>query len=259
MLRDLVDWLWLAGFAASLAWLLSVRGGASSSRGEWGLLLELRPGVQQQALLRGGRRIGTLQQVTRRRGAGWELERRLLIDGGRPAALVRQVLRGDLSLARLSLEADLDRLPAVSGLVAPELLGLGGGGNLSVSGPCRLETGSCLLTGRAGKRALRFPVHPGRGPVLPAAVYPLLAGGRLGRSLDLSLFDALALRSRRVSVTVGGTERLELPAGEQQGLRVRVEVEGRTCDLWLDREGMPLREELLLGLRAEHEWWRPNE
>jgi hypothetical protein len=88
----------------------------------------------------------------------------------------------------------------------------------------------------------------------------LLAGGRLGRSLELSLFDALALRSRRVTVTVAGTERLVLPAGEQQqGLRVRAVVEGLTRDLWLDREGMPLREELPLGFRAEHEWWRPHE
>jgi hypothetical protein len=256
-LRNVVDALWVVSFAASLTWLLlSSRGDAG--RPAQGLLLELRPGVQQQLLFRRGKEIGQVQVATRREGKGWIVERRVFIDDER-ALQVRQELRGDLSLARLSLAADLDRLATVAGLPLTLLRELGGAGTLTVAGPCKLETGSCQLEGRLGSRVLRFPIFPGRGPVLTEAVYPLLARGRLGRTLELSLFDPLSLQPRRVTLRVLGSEILQLPGGPRRALHVRTDLEGVGTDLWLDPDGMPLREELPLGLRADHEWWRADD
>ena len=255
-LPSLVDALWLGGFAASLIWLLAGSRG-DAGRPAQGLLLELRPGLQQQVLYRRGESIGRVQVLTRREPKGWVIERRLLVEG-EPVLQVRQELRNDLSLSRLALLASLDRLAEMAGLPAPLLRELGGSGTLSVAGPCRLETGSCQLEGRLGTRRMHFPVFPGRGPVLTEAVYPLLARGRLGRTLELSLFDPLSLRPHRVTLRVLGSETLQLPGGPHRALHVRTDVEGLRTDLWLDRDGMPLREELPFGLRADHDWWRAD-
>jgi len=255
-LRLLGDALWIGGFAASLVWLFA--GAPRAGQPREGILLELRPGLQQQALYRRGERLGSVQLLTRRLPRGWLLERRLRL-GDEQIALVRQELRVDLSLTQLSITASLDRLGEVAELSAPLLRDLGRRGTVRVSGPCRLETGSCALVGGVGERSLRFPVFPGRGPVLKEVVYPLLARGRLGRNLELLLFDPLALGPQRVTLHVLGREVLELAGGRRQGLHVRAESPSGASDVWLDPDGLPLREESPSGLRADHEWWRDHE
>jgi hypothetical protein len=255
-LHLLGDALWIGGFAASLVWLFA--GAPRASRSGQGILLELRPGVQQQALYRRGVRVGSVALLTRRLPRGWQLERRLRL-GDDEVALVQQELRADLGMARLSLTARLDRLAEIPELALPLLRALGRAGTVSVSGPCSLETGSCALAGRVGERSLRFPVFPGRGPVLKAVVYPLLAQGRLGRSLELLLFDPLALEPERVTLRVLGSETVQLPGGSRKGMHARVEGQGRVSDVWLDEDGMVLREETPSGLRADHERWSDHE
>lgn len=256
--RLCLDLFWVAAFAASLTWLLVSAPHGQTTQPQDGMLLELHPGVQQQALFRHARRVGSVRVLTRRQGPGWLLERRIRV-GAKEVALIEQELRADLSLSRLALKASLDELGALGGLPAPLLRELGPVGTLSLAGGCRVETGSCVLVGKVGRRPMHFPIFPGRGPVLTAAVYPLLARGRLGNSVELSLFDPLALRSRRVTLRIVGGETLELAGKRHDAVHVHTDVDGLGSELWLDKDGMPLREELPLGFRADHETWSADE
>ncbi len=252
-LRVALDLVWVGAFAAAFLWLaLGARGAGQLERG---VALELTPGIQEQGLYRRGQRLGTVVLEVRRQPQGWQLDRRLLVDGKR-AALIRQRLRADLSLASLSLDADVSALGDLAGVPRFLLHQLGTNPRLRLSGECDAETGLCRLLGAAGRFPLNLPITAGRGPVLSTAIYPLLARGSLGRKLELSLFDPLALRTHLVTFVVEERETLRLRSGTHRAVRVRCDVQGMTARVWLDERGLLLREEMPLGVVAEHESWR---
>jgi hypothetical protein len=173
------------------------------------------------------------------------------------AARTRLVLRADLSLARLDLEADLRvlaRVSRTSAWIAGQLDDLQ---EISVSGRCSVETGACELSGSVGKHAVDTTVHAGRGPVVTSAIFPLLARGTLGREAEIAVFNPITLSQRHVRFTVEGEELLELPVGTFQAIRIQrdLDAEGMSSRVWVDAQGRVLKEELPLGFVAVHESW----
>jgi hypothetical protein len=258
--RLVVDLLWCLGFAVALTLILLRPSGAFAP--DRGASLDLRQGSQIQALFRtsGGekRRIGTVRTRVERTGKTWSVSHAFLI-GGVQAGLVRTWLRADLSLARLSIRADISRLGRLSGFSGFVLRHLKDLDEIQVHGVCELETGTCEVVGRVGKHPVDLNVTAGRGPVVTSAIYPLLAQGTLGRTAEVTIFDPLALRQRLVTFHVEGRETLRLESGTFEALRVKRDLEGMNTRVWIDRQGRVLKEELPLGLTVEHASWGPAE
>lgn len=255
-LRLALDLGWCAAFAATLALLLLRT--SSAEVGDTGVLLELQPGTQRQAIYRKGSRLGTITTQLRRRDPGWRIINRYHIGEGQ-AARIQLDLRRDLSLDALAFEADVARLGRLSGL--GELLpgALRELGRISLRGQCRLETGDCPVSGSLGRRRIDLVLSAGRGPVVTTAVYPLLARGTLGQTAEVGVFDPLSLRRRVIQFTVEGREQLELRSGTHTALRVVRDLEGMVTRVWLDEQGRVLREQLPMGFTIEHESWQPDD
>jgi hypothetical protein len=252
-LRIGFDLFWATSFVACfVAIALSSRDARSL---DGAIRLELTPGVQTQGVYRQGRRVGSVIQEVRREAKGWRVERRFELSAGR-AAEIRLRLRGDLSLDRIELEADLARIGDLAGL-SGLLLGKGQAEarRIHLAGSCDLESGSCRLRGQLGGRSLTLPVAAGRGPVVESAIFPLLARGSLGKTLEVMVFDPLAMQQRMVVYRVEGRESVSLRIGRRPAIRVSCELAGLTTRVWLDERGMVLREELPLGFVIEHESW----
>lgn len=252
-LRIAFDLFWGLGFVASfVAIILSTRDARSL---DGAIQLELTPGIQRQGIYRRGSRAGTVVHEVHREAKGWRVERRFELATGR-AAEIKLRLRSDLSLDHLALEANLAQIGDLAGL-SGLLLGNGDADaqRIRLAGSCSLESGSCRLQGRVGGRLVSLPVAAGRGPVVESAIFPLLARGSLGKTLEVMVFDPLAMQQRMVVYRVEGRERLALRSGPRDALRVSCELSGLTTRVWLDERGMVLREELPLGFVLEHESW----
>jgi len=254
-LRIAFDLFWTLSFLGCFAALVLSSRDARSVDGA--VRLELHPGVQTLGIYRRGTRTGALVHEVAREGKGWRVERHFAL-GSAPAAsamVLAMRLRADLSLDRLSLEADLGRFGDLWGFSGLPFAKGGDGGRIRLAGSCDLETGSCRLHGRVAGRAVTLPVSAGRGPVVESAIFPLLARGSLGRTLEVMVFDPLAMQQRMVVYRVEGREELALRSGRRTAIRVSCERSGLTTRVWLDPRGMVLREELPLGFLLEHESW----
>ncbi len=260
-LRIGFDLFWALSFSACFVALIVASREARSVDGA--VKLELQVGVQTLGIYRRGARLGSLVHETARDGKGFKVARRFELGAARadaPSALsLRLRLRADLSLDTLALDAELARIGELAGL-AGLLSGLAADSRIRLTGSCDVETGGCRLHGRVAGRTVSFPVTAGRGPVIESAIFPLLARGSLGKSLEVMVFDPLAMQQRLVVYRVEGREELVLrraPRGERarQAIRVSCELSGITTRVWLDPRGLVLREELPLGFVLEHESW----
>ena len=260
-LRSLLDFFWLAAFAA-IVLTMQLRSGRSATT-DASLPLDLQSGEQRQGLYRSGQRLGTVTFAVRRSGKSWRVRHHFELGKGgtQRAAEVSMQLRADLSLAHLRLEADLGVVAQLAGL--PPLmmreLAAGGPAQLRLEGDCVSETGVCQLVGGLGRRHLSLPITAGRGPVLTGTIYPLLARGSLGRKAEVTIFDPLSLRQHVVAFQIEGDERLRpLHGGPTvEAIRVSRDLSGIATRVWIDRRGTVLREEMPLGFTLEHESWRP--
>jgi len=267
--RITLDVTFCLGFGVLFA--LMVTHGESSTFTLSGQSVELglSEGAQRQGLYRGAERVGTVLWSVKRQDPGWlvthaialgdDPEARRPDNGANPAtARTTLQLRDDLSLARIRLEADLSQLGKLSSLSLPALPGLGRLGELRISlqGDCAMETGDCQLVGAVGSHPINHLVSAGRGPVVTSAIYPLLARGSLGGTAEVRIFDPMTLSQRVVKFKVEGRERLRLRTGQTfETLRVHRDLEGIGTRVWIDGEGRVLKEQLPLGLTAEHEAW----
>lgn len=251
--RIALDVGWCAAFAVLLTLVLLE---PSPVAGRASVELALAEGGQRQALYRGERRIGTVVWSARRRPRGWRVEHSFLLDKEQAARTVLE-LRRDLSLSRLELEADVARVARISGGMTSMLLaGLKDLDRIAVQGDCSLETGDCHLLGKVGRHVIDHHVTAGRGPVVTSAIYPLLARGSLGGTAELRIFDPLSLGQRLVTFTVEGREELQLHSGRFDALRVVRDLDGLVTRVWIDGQGRVMKEELPLGMVAEHEAWQ---
>jgi hypothetical protein len=267
--RITLDVAFCLGFV--VLFMLMVTHGSSSTFALSGQAVELSlsEGAQRQGLFRGTDRIGTVVWSIKRREPGWLVTHSIELGRDRAArrsgatnvnvtARTKLTLRGDLSLSRLSLDADLSQLGKLSGLSFPALPGIGRLDELRIrlQGDCAMETGDCHLVGAVGSHALNHVVTAGRGPVVTSAIYPLLARGSLGGTAEVRIFDPMTLSQRVVKFKVEGRERLRLKTGKAfDTLRVHRDLEGLGTRVWIDDKGRVLKEELPLGLTAEHEAW----
>jgi hypothetical protein len=250
------DTLWLLAFGVVLA-LLVARSRASSMLRD-GVALELVAGVQQRAVFRGDRRLGRIEERVERVGQHWRVRQRFWVEeprrGDGPPGLVGEVtlrLQADLTLLRLNLWAEPGKLPAPSSFSRGLLRALGD--RVEVQGQCDPQRGSCRVRGRIGGLPIDERMQVGRGPVLPGAVYPLLARGVLGRRTELSIFDPLTMRARIVSYEVGPRREIALRSGRYRAVRVMQDVDGLRTELWIDERGRPLLQRLPFGVTVEHE------
>ena len=108
-----------------------------------------------------------------------------------------------------------------------------------------------MVTSENARLEEQFSV--GRGPVVPSAVYPLLARGMLGNHAELQMFDPLTLARREIVYRIVGRESLALRDGQQVALKVDQEIGDLHMTVWLDDRGAVLREQLPLGLKMELE------
>ena len=254
--RAVGDTAWLIAFAIVLAFLVA-RSRASSMLRD-GVALELVAGVQQRVVYRGDGRLGRIEERVARVGQHWRVRQRFWLEGkgggeGR-SVLVGEVtlwLQADLTLLRVALWAEPGKLPAPSSFGRGLLRALGD--RIEVNGRCDPQRGSCEVRGRIGGQVINERLQVGRGPVLPGAVYPLLARGVLGRRTELSIFDPLTMRARVVSYEVGPRREIVLRSGSYRAVRVVQEVDGLQTEIWLDERGRPLLERLPFGVRVEHE------
>lgn len=251
-LRVASDLCWCLAFGVTVALILMQPSGATST--DQGVRLDLVQGTQTHGIYRKGIRVGSITWEVQRSGKQWQLDHLFQIKGTR-AARIRQWLRADLSLARLSLAADISRLEGLtshSGFLVRHLREFH---QIQLQGDCAIETGMCLVAGKVGKHPVQFSVTAGRGPVDTSAIYRLLARGSLGREAEVSIFDPLSLRQRVVSFRIEGQQTLELRSGTFSAIRIRRDLEGLNTRVWIDRQGRVLKEELPLGFMLEHESW----
>lgn len=254
-LRTSFDLLWCAGFAATITLILLRPSGAFAP--DRATSLELQEGSQVQVMYKETRRIGEVRARISRRKSGWLVTHQFFM-GAKTAARageVRTWLRADLSLERLSLEADLSRLGQVSGFSGFLMRQMKDLHKIRIKGRCKMETGVCQVNGRVGKHPVDLTVTAGRGPVVTSAIYPLLAQGSLGQRAEVTIFDPLSLRQRVVAFTVEGREALSLNSGTFEAIRVLRDLDGMNTRVWIDKRGRVLKEELPLGLTVEHASW----
>ena len=268
--RGVLDIAWGVAFVILLTQMIA-RPRAASVTSE-GVRLELAEGTQQQGLYRGDVRLAGVERRVERYRRGWRLVQRYQLGGAGPSAAaarrggsdrggggqllgeVALVLHRDLSLAEIAVDLDISRLPLAGGVSAALQRRVG---KVKLRGKCAPQRGTCRLRGSVGATRVNRQVDVGRGPVLPGAVYPLLARGALGGTAELTIFDPLLLRSRTVSFSVEGKEPLELRGQKTPltAIRVRQQTDELGSTLWLDERGRVLRHDLPLGLRIEHERW----
>jgi hypothetical protein len=247
-----LDLFWLLGFG--LVIFILARRPVDLQLQDSSIALQLRPGTQVQALLRGGARVGYITSTTHRRDQGWILRSEFVV-GEKPAASLQWRLRQDLSLEDLQVTARLAQLQGLVGLPPIFLEQLNFGEDLELRGACALETGTCQVKGRVGSHRFDLPVSIGRGPALASAVYPLLARGRLGSKVEVSLFDGLSFQQRSVTLQLEQRERLRITSGVYEAIRVKQSSGALTTTLWLSADGLVLKEEMPLGISLEHESW----
>lgn len=256
-LRLLGDLAWLTGLA--VVGVLLLGGGSRDRRGlQSGVRLELIAGKQLRGLYLGKRRVGAARQHIERRAKGWRITDRYYaqVAGGKPEqiAWARLTLREDLSLEALSVGADPQRLATLTGL-GPDIAKRLELGRLTLTGRCRIDTGECQISGQLGRRIIDQKVATGRGPVVPAALLPLLARGVLGNKAELVVFDPLTLRRRVITYQIVARAKLKLDGVEYDAIHVKQDVEGTNTDLWMDTRGRLLQETLPLGVVVKHERW----
>ena len=250
-LRIFFDVAWVASFAVVFA-VLMVRSYGVSSAGS-GPPLELKEGVQRQGIYWKGDRIGAVVTSIHRRGHGWSVHGRFLINE-RQAAVTQLTLYRDLSLSGIEMDADLSHLAELGGFTSILFRMIGERGKIHVRGGCEFKTGICRVRGKVAGRQVDLPVHAGRGPVLTSAIYPLLAKGSLGKQAEISLFDPLSLQRKVVTFRIEAREHITLKKGiTLEAIRVKRALGGVTSRVWIDRGGKVLREQLPLGIVFEHE------
>jgi hypothetical protein len=255
-LRKLVDLAWIVAFAVVMALLL--RGGEGGQDLSAGVRLELIEGKQKRGLyLPGGARVGEMRQAIERRPKGWRVTERFFVSSGARPSMIgwsRVTLRKDLSLQTLAVSVDPSKLAGLTGL-GPEIAKRLSLGRLTLNGVCRLATGNCNVSGSMGKQRISQTIAAGRGPVLPAALLPLLARGVLGNRAQLVVFDPLTLR-RRVVVYQIVARRKRMVAGRLvPAILLKQDVEGMNSELWIDTRGRLIEETLPLGVKVKHEAW----
>jgi hypothetical protein len=251
-LRVVLDLLWIGGFVVVLA-LMVVRAGVIGPFRS-GVELSLMPGTQRRGLYREGRRIGQIMHRVERRERGWKIVEQFS-SGSISLGQAELSLRRDLSLRAIRIDIDLSALATVHAQVGQLIQLLGGDGRLELAGGCSSSSGECLFRGKIGSRPITHGMAAGRGPVLPSAVYPLLARGVLGKRVELNLIDPMSLQRRTVSFTVVGRRELRLGETRHDALLVQQRFSGIESEIWLDRGGRLLKETLPMGLSLEHEAW----
>jgi len=252
--RVLLDVGWCLAFGVLLA-LVLLRAPSGAFLGASGeVKLVLVEGVQRQILLKDGRELGTVVSRVERHNQGWRVSHRFILDGQDAGRTVLD-LRADLSLDALELDVDMERMGQLSGLPQVVRAGLRGLKQVKLRGKCSVETGDCQVRGKLGPHPLQQSVSAGRGPVVTAAIYPLLAQGSLGGRAEVRIFDPLSLSQRLVTFQVEGRERLRLRSGTYDTIRVLRDLEGLATRVWIDRRGRVIKEQLPLGVVVEHEAW----
>ncbi len=254
-LRTLVDVAWIAAFIAVMALMLC---GGEGQRSLKGVRLELIEGKQKRGLyLPSGARVGEMHQTIERHKQGWRVtERFFVVAPGAPRQIgwSRATLRQDLSLHTISVSVDPTKLAALTGL-SPEIASGLSLGRLTLSGRCQLATGNCDVSGALGKRRVNQTILAGRGPVLPAALLPLLARGVLGNRAQLVVFDPLTMRRRVVVYQIVERTKREVAGRMVPAIRLKQDVEGMNTELWVDARGRLIEETLILGVKVKHEAW----
>ena len=256
--RTWIDIAWIGGFAAAVTMMSldAQRGEVLSS----GVRVNLVIGKQRRVVVRGGERLAVIDTTIRRVEQNWRLEERFMrplarkevgdtrsLEIGKTAL----VLRDDLSLLSLEINADLTQLDAMTGIGSAIARSLGPP-RIQIDGRCD-EKGICSFRGHAGSQAIDQRVELGRGPVTPSAILPLLAKGALGNRAELNVFDPLTLSRRPVTYEVLERRKVDLNGLRFDAVIVRQDVMGIRTELWLDGRGFVLREQLPMGVTIEHE------
>ncbi|MBW2732100.1 MAG: hypothetical protein JRH20_06870 [Deltaproteobacteria bacterium] len=254
--RSLFDLAWVVAFIVVLGLLYG--GGRGRVAFDGSIQLDLPIGEQLRRITLRGKRVGVIKHRVERHKKGWRITQRFFAEIAKERVEVawsRLVLRKDLSLESLAVSADPERLT--------QLMGLSGGlarllnvGKLKLHGSCRLQSGRCRLQGNLGGKRVNQSVMAGRGPVVPTALFPLLARGVLGNQAELVIFDPMSLTRKVVKYEITGREQIEVGGARFDALRVKQDVEGLPTTLWLDDRGRVLKEQLPMGLWVEHEAWR---
>lgn len=250
--RWVLDLLWVGGFVAVVVTM--VLEARAFRPFESAVNLALIEGTQHRGIYREGVKLGEVVHRVERQPSGWRVSEAFAL-GGSQVGEVRLQLRRDLSLRGLTADVDLTQLQGISGSSAAMFRLLGDVGRLRVRGDCHASTGSCLIAGEIGSRRISHALNVGRGPVLPSAIYPLLARGVLGRQVELSLLDPMTLQRRSVTFTLVGRRTLSLGGQQHDAILLRQSFAGLESQIWLDRRGRVLKEELPLGLWIQHESW----
>lgn len=249
----MLDVAWLVGFVAVFGYLLfgPQAGGPLRSAVE----LRLVSGTQYRGIYRDDLRLGGLAHQVARSTRGWRIDERLALgerDHEIEVGRATLELRRDLSLETLGVEADLSKLGSVIGIPAAMANQLGVGA-VKIDGHCEGSTGQCIIVGDLGSNKIDRRVEAGRGPMLPSAIYPLLARGALGKTVELAIFDPLSLSRRIVTYRLQGQHKVKVLGQAFDAMLVEQDVAGLTSRLWLDRRGRVLKEQLPFGLSIQHE------
>ena len=288
--RTVLDWLWITAFAALL--VSAMVGGIGQSLK--GVALELVPGQHSRLLYFRDKRLALIEESVSKRKSRWIVTQRVHLANAesvatgvdddkrvpgssvrRPLLSLQVQLREDLSLRGFSMDADLGRLAQYMPRSMP-LFQLPWAGSSPISQPrrssantgrvevplsarirarCVSQLGSCEVTGRVGATRIHRELTTGRGPVLPSAVYRLISRGALGRQTELRIFDPLTMRPTMASYTVLGHQRLVFADGSYRTVHVEQRIGPVKSEVWLDREGRVLREQLPWGFHLEHLSW----
>jgi hypothetical protein len=105
-----------------------------------------------------------------------------------------------------------------------------------------------LKVGERGKkdtRSIKIPAKPMISAGLTQYFRPRTL--QVGESFTFPLFDPVSMSTNPVTVTVAAKERVRLNGKAHKAFRLEMEFLGRPLLIWLDENGVPLREEGFMG------------
>ncbi len=126
--------------------------------------------------------------------------------------------------------------------------------------------GQFQVNGEVGDKMLEIDVQTGAnsnrheypidGPLyLPSSLRArvVAAGLRAGQTLEASVFDAAAMSAQTIEIQTVGLETLETLSGKTEAWKLLESFRGVETTVWLDKNGVVLREEGPMGLVAVRE------
>lgn len=200
-----------------------------------------RPGVAWYGLYQRDAKVGFLRIDRRRRGDGFEMRSRTVLEIS---------MAGRRHPLAVDVDASLDGAMAVRRFevtVSGDLVRVAAEGRWSDD---RLE-----LVVRAGDSEQRRTVRRDRPPVLDVNLGAQLMRQRPapGERLRFDQFDPLTLSTTTVELEYLGRDRIAVVDAEVPAHRLRQRVAGQWLQIWVNDLGEVLREELPIGLVAVRE------